>query len=472
MRRVEGEALQVIRDSPTDVDMNPADAARVGAWRSRPHRPATSRRPTRSCCSRWRSSTGSASHSPPGVGQHIATGSPLALIWTPSPDDPVPDLERAQAGLRRRRRHRLRADPAAGLRLRHPTAGRRRGEGALPGGQRPVHGRAGDPPHDCDLRRDGLPAAGSAGGPRPGWAGRGGRPEPGVRPVPGEDVRARAPLRQRGAQRDDRPAAPHGPLRPDGAAPMSPASMRSPSRRGSSARTGCATSPSRPTPRRSSRRRQELQRQIAGFRARARLAASRRGPVRPGHCWPAAARSASSWASTCRLRQGRTPSVSISSEKLRITRIRTRRPERRGALKTAVDGDRLDDVGGHQDAQAQEQRAGEAGTRRIVERVAGPGAEDRPDDSDGSADGDDGDADHLEAERDRFDGLRELHVCQRSQPSSPMRCSARAYPRACRGIDDVGLARRAWVPRDPSTGAAEAWDHVSRSLELGSLGQQ
>ncbi len=92
MRRVEGEALQVIRHSPTDVDMNPPTPPE---WAQ--EIPAASSgyvqttHPELLLPLAIRHGVGIALTT--GVGQHIATGGPLALIWTPSPDDPAPDLE-------------------------------------------------------------------------------------------------------------------------------------------------------------------------------------------------------------------------------------------------------------------------------------------------------------------------------------------------------------------------------------------
>lgn len=92
MRRVEGEALQVIHNSPTDVDMNPPtppDWAREIPAASSGYVQTT--HPEHLLPLAIRHRVGIALTT--GVGQHIATGSPLALVWTPSPDDPVPDLE-------------------------------------------------------------------------------------------------------------------------------------------------------------------------------------------------------------------------------------------------------------------------------------------------------------------------------------------------------------------------------------------
>ena len=93
MRRVEGEALDVIRDSPTDVDMDPPSpphwaveiAAESSGYVQTTH-------PELLLPLAIEYGVGVALTT--GVGQHIADGSAIALIWTPSPDDPVPDLEK------------------------------------------------------------------------------------------------------------------------------------------------------------------------------------------------------------------------------------------------------------------------------------------------------------------------------------------------------------------------------------------
>jgi uncharacterized membrane protein len=92
MRRVEGEALEVIRNSPTDVDMDPPTPP---AWAL--EIPAASSgyvqttHPELLLPLAIQHGVGIALTT--GVGQHIAVGSPLALIWRPSPEDPPPDLE-------------------------------------------------------------------------------------------------------------------------------------------------------------------------------------------------------------------------------------------------------------------------------------------------------------------------------------------------------------------------------------------
>ena len=92
MRRVEGEALDVIRDSPTDVDMDPPSpppwaveiAAESSGYVQTTH-------PELLLPLAIQHGVGIALTT--GVGQHIADGSAIALVWTPSPDDPTPDLE-------------------------------------------------------------------------------------------------------------------------------------------------------------------------------------------------------------------------------------------------------------------------------------------------------------------------------------------------------------------------------------------
>ena len=93
MRRVEGEALDVIRDSPTDVDMDPPSppdwAVEIPADSSGY---VQTTHPELLLPLAIEYGVGVALTT--GVGQHIADGSAIALIWTPSPDDPVPDLEK------------------------------------------------------------------------------------------------------------------------------------------------------------------------------------------------------------------------------------------------------------------------------------------------------------------------------------------------------------------------------------------
>ncbi len=92
MRRVEGEALQVLRESPRDVDLDPPTPA---PWAL--EIPAASSGYVRTThpelllplAIRHRVSIALTT----GVGQHIAQGSPIALIWTSSDRDPAPDLE-------------------------------------------------------------------------------------------------------------------------------------------------------------------------------------------------------------------------------------------------------------------------------------------------------------------------------------------------------------------------------------------
>ncbi len=92
MRRVEVDAIEVVRNSPTDVDMDPPT-------------PPDWALPIPAASSGYVQTTHPELLLPlaiqhrvgialtTGVGQHIAEGSPLALIWTPSPDDPAPDLD-------------------------------------------------------------------------------------------------------------------------------------------------------------------------------------------------------------------------------------------------------------------------------------------------------------------------------------------------------------------------------------------
>ncbi len=92
MRHVEREALEVIHHMPTDIDMDPPT-------------PPDWAVPIPAATSGYVQTTHPELLLPlaiqhrvgisltTGVGQHIAAGGPIALIWTPSPDDPPPDLE-------------------------------------------------------------------------------------------------------------------------------------------------------------------------------------------------------------------------------------------------------------------------------------------------------------------------------------------------------------------------------------------
>ncbi len=91
MRRVEREALEVIRHSPTDVDEHPptppawalgipaASSGYVQTTHPELLLPLAVRHQVGVALTR-------------GVGQHIAVGETLAFVWTPAPEDPAPDL--------------------------------------------------------------------------------------------------------------------------------------------------------------------------------------------------------------------------------------------------------------------------------------------------------------------------------------------------------------------------------------------
>jgi uncharacterized membrane protein len=91
MRRVEGDALRVIRSMPTDVELDPPKppdwALEIPAAHSGY---VQTTHPELLLPLAIRHGVGIMLTT--GVGQHIAAGSPLALIWTPSPEDPQPDL--------------------------------------------------------------------------------------------------------------------------------------------------------------------------------------------------------------------------------------------------------------------------------------------------------------------------------------------------------------------------------------------
>jgi uncharacterized membrane protein len=91
MRRVEREALEVVLASPTDVDLNPPEpppwALEIPAASSGY---VQTTHPELLLPLAIQHRVGIALTT--GVGQHIAWGSPLALIWTPAPDDPLPNI--------------------------------------------------------------------------------------------------------------------------------------------------------------------------------------------------------------------------------------------------------------------------------------------------------------------------------------------------------------------------------------------
>ena len=94
------------------------------------------------------------------VGEHVVAGTTLAWIWRASPDDPAPDPRAFTRVLDSRGPDRLRADAAAGRRVRDPAARRRGVQGAVPGGQRPLHRRPGRRSPLGDLLRARPAAAG------------------------------------------------------------------------------------------------------------------------------------------------------------------------------------------------------------------------------------------------------------------------------------------------------------------------
>lgn len=96
MRHVEIEALEVVAGIPTDVEMDPPtppDWALEIPAASSGYVQTTHPELLLPLAIQYRVGIALTT----GVGQHIALGSPLALVWTPSPHDPLPDL----AALRR-----------------------------------------------------------------------------------------------------------------------------------------------------------------------------------------------------------------------------------------------------------------------------------------------------------------------------------------------------------------------------------
>ena len=134
----------------------------------------------------------------PRVGEHVVAGTTLAWIWRASPDDPAPDPAVFARILDSGVRIGFERTAGAGRRVRDPAARRRGVQGAVPGGQRPVHRGPGRRSPVGDLLRA-RPAA--AGHPRrPRRPGGRDRPGPAVRRLPRGDVRAHPPLRRRASR--------------------------------------------------------------------------------------------------------------------------------------------------------------------------------------------------------------------------------------------------------------------------------
>ena len=102
----------------------------------------------------------------PRVGEHVVAGTTLAWIWRDSPADPAPGPGGLRPDPGQRGPDRVRADRGAGRRVRDPAARRRGVQGAVPGGQRPVHRGPGRRSPVGDLLRAGPAAAGHPRRPR------------------------------------------------------------------------------------------------------------------------------------------------------------------------------------------------------------------------------------------------------------------------------------------------------------------
>ena len=166
----------------------------------------------------------------PRVGEHVVAGTTLAWIWRSLARRPRPGPGGVRPGPGQRGPDRVRADRGAGRRVRDPAARRRGVQGAVPGGQRPVHRGPGRRSPVGDLLRAGPAAAGHPR--RPRRPGDRDRPGPAVRRLPRGDVRAHPPLRGRRADRRRRAAAPARQLRGRGRRRSRVTARPSPSRPG------------------------------------------------------------------------------------------------------------------------------------------------------------------------------------------------------------------------------------------------
>jgi len=94
------------------------------------------------------------------VGEHIVAGTTLGWVWTPTPDDPVPDPTVFRHALDASVPRRLRTHPGTGRGFRHPATRRHGLQGPVPRGERPLHRRPGRRPPLGDLLRAGRPPTG------------------------------------------------------------------------------------------------------------------------------------------------------------------------------------------------------------------------------------------------------------------------------------------------------------------------
>ena len=114
-------------------------------------------------------------------------------------------------------------------------------------------------------------------------------------------------------------------------------------------------------------------------------------------------------ASNAARRHGRTPVISMLSEKLSSVRTRTSIPRAVTFSRVVLDGDRLDDVGSDENLEPQDQRLPEM-TSDV--QVDGPVIAPIGECSNGGphrTENEDQDADDLEPSRDRFHGIGEFH---------------------------------------------------------------
>ena len=163
-----------------------------------------------------------------------------------------------------------------------------------------------------------------------------------------------------------------------------------------------------------------------------------------------------------RLRQGRTPSISTSSEKLRSVRTRTISASTSTLLQRGLDGDGANEVGSDECLEAEQDPASEIGTHAAVHLGTGNAAP-QPDDPSRSrekqGDDDDRDADPLDHSRDVVHGL---HARERL-PGSPDKLALAVAAR----FSDRGQRRRPVInqerePRATPLSSLECAASISR----------
>ena len=138
----------------------PHPPRRRGRCHSRRRTPGTCRPCTRSCCCPLAGRHRLTIRLRVRVGEHIVAGTVLGWMWTPTAGRPDarPGDDPARPG--RLGPHRLRTNPGAGRRVRHPATGRHGLQGPVPRGERPLHRGTGRRPPLGDLLRAGRPPVG------------------------------------------------------------------------------------------------------------------------------------------------------------------------------------------------------------------------------------------------------------------------------------------------------------------------